>query len=84
MLTTGSCPKLVMLEIMTVEAQMLTNEEFTSLLAVGDARVNAALAISAAHSARLIALGYIEDLAGRPGMTTPGRIRIYAWQLAGN
>jgi hypothetical protein len=38
--------------------------------------------IPAEHSARLIALGYMVDLAGRLRMTTPGRIRIYAGQLA--
>jgi hypothetical protein len=31
----------------------------------------------------LIAMGYMADLAGRLRMTTPGRIRIYAGQLAG-
>jgi hypothetical protein len=61
----------------------LSPEEFASLLAVGNAAVNcAAPAIPAEHSARLIALGYMVDLAGRLRMTTPGRIRIYAGQLA--
>jgi len=68
---------------MAMEAQMLTNEEFASLLMVGNAPVNcSALTIPAAHSARLIALGYMVDLAGKLRMTTPGRIRIYAGQLA--
>ena len=71
-----------MLRIMALEAQMLTTEEFVSLLTVGNAPVNSsAPAIPAAHSARLIALGYMVDLAGRLRMTTPGRIRIYAGHL---
>ena len=73
-----------MLRVMALEAQMLTTEEFASLLTVGNARVNdLAPAIPAAHRARLIALGYMVDLAGKLRMTTPGRIRIYAGQLAG-
>lgn len=56
----------------------LTREEFASLLTVGNAAVSGpAPAITAAHSARLIALGYIVDLEGRLRMTTPGRYRIY-------
>jgi hypothetical protein len=71
-------------QILTMEAQMLTNEEFASLLTVGNAPANSsALTIPDAHSARLIALGYIVELAGKLRMTTPGRIRIYAGQLAG-
>jgi hypothetical protein len=66
-----------------VAAENLTREEFASLLAVGNAPVNsAAPVIPAAHIARLIALGYMIDLAGRLRMTTPGRIRIHAGQLA--
>jgi len=73
-----------MLRVMALEAQMLTTEEFGSLLTVGNAAVNgAAPAIPAAHCARLIALGYMVFLAGRLRMTTPGRTRIYAGQLAG-
>jgi hypothetical protein len=70
--------------IMASEAQMLTSEEFASLITVGDTpAVNGPPAvIPAEHSARLIALGYILDLAGRLRMTTPGRIRINAGQLA--
>jgi hypothetical protein len=62
------------------EAQMLTPEEFASLLTVGNTpAVNCPPeVIPAEHSARLIALGYMVDLAGRLRMTTPGRIRIYA------
>jgi hypothetical protein len=64
-------------------ATVLTNEGFASLLAVGNARVDSAPpAIPAEHSGRLIALGYMVDLAGRLRMTTPGRIRINAGQLA--
>jgi hypothetical protein len=62
---------------------VLTREEFASLLMVGNARVNGAVpAIPAEHSARLVALGYMADIAGRLRMTTPGRTRIYAGQLA--
>jgi hypothetical protein len=64
---------------MAGEAKMLTSEEFTSLLTVGNTPVNSRVpAIPAEHSARLIALGYMVDLAGRLRMTTPGRIRIAA------
>jgi hypothetical protein len=63
--------------------KMLVPEEFASLLAVGNTPVNATVPeIPAEHSARLIALGYMADLEGRLRMTTPGRIRIYAGQLA--
>jgi hypothetical protein len=80
----SGCPKQVMHRVMVLDAQMLTTEELASLLAVGNARVNgSAPAIPASHSVRLIALGYMVDLAGRLRMTTPGRIRIYAGQLAG-
>src|SRR5947207_4581773 len=66
-----------MLRLMALEAQMLTPEEFASLLTVGNAPENSsASAIPAAHSARLIALGYMVDLAGELRMTTPGRIHI--------
>ena len=62
---------------------MLSPEEFASLLTIGNTPVNSpAPAIPAEHSARLIALGYALDLAGRLRMTTPGRYRIYAGQLA--
>jgi hypothetical protein len=69
---------------MALEAQMLTTEEFASLLTVCNAAIKgSASAIPAGHSARLIALGYMVDLAGELRMTTPRRIRIYAGQLAG-
>jgi hypothetical protein len=64
---------------MKSEATMLTDQEFASLLRVGNARINsAAPAIPAEHSGRLIALGYMVDLEGRLRMTTPGRLRIHA------
>ena len=64
-------------------ATVLTSEEFASLLTVGNARINSASpSIPPAHSARLVALGYMVDLEGRLRMTTPGRIRIYAGHLA--
>ena len=77
-----------MLRVMTLEAtqlthEKLTHEEFASLLTVGNATVRtSAPAIPDEHSARLIALGYMVHLEGRLRMTTPGRVRIYAGQLA--
>jgi hypothetical protein len=68
---------------MTSKATTLTREEFASLLAVGNTPVHgSAPAIPAVHSARLIALGYMVDIAGRLRMTTPGRFRIDAGQFA--
>jgi hypothetical protein len=70
-------------DVMVSEAQMLTHEEFVSLLKVGNAPVNSSVpSIPAEHSGRLIALGYMVDLDGRLRMTTPGRIRIHAGQPA--
>jgi hypothetical protein len=77
-----------MLRVMTLEAtqlthEKLTHEEFASLLTVGNTPVHgSAPVIPAEHSARLIALGYMVHLEGRLRMTTPGRVRIYAGQLA--
>jgi hypothetical protein len=72
-----------MLRVMTLEATKLTHEEFASLHTVGNATVHgSAPAIPAEHSALLIALGYMVHLEGRLRMTTPGRVRIYAGQLA--
>ncbi len=77
-----------MLRVMNLEAtklthEKLTREEFASLLTVGNAHVrSSAPAIPDEHSARLIELGYMVYLAGRLRMTTPGRVRIYAGQLA--
>ena len=69
---------------MTSKAKMLTPEEFASLLTVGNtpAATHPPALIPAEHSGRLIALGYMVYLQGRLRMTTPGRIRIYAGQLA--
>jgi hypothetical protein len=68
---------------MASEAKTLTLEEFGSLVAIGNMPVHgSAPVIPAAHSTRLIALGYMVDIAGRLRMTTPGRFRIYAGQLA--
>ena len=59
--------------------QMLTREEFASLLIVGNtSAVDPPAAIPAEHRAKLIALGYIVDLDGRLRMTTPGRQRMVA------
>jgi hypothetical protein len=73
---------------MTLEAtklthEKLTHEEFASLLTVGNTPVHgSAPVIPAEHTARLIALGYMVHLEGRLRMTTLGRVRIYAGQLA--
>jgi len=68
---------------MASRAKTLTRQEFESLLIVGNRPANGPPAvIPAEHSARLIALGYMVDLEGRLRMTTPGRFRIYAGQLA--
>ena len=56
---------------------MLTHEEFASLLAIGHTpRNDSPAVIPPEHSARLIALGYMVDIAGRLRLTTPGRNRI--------
>jgi hypothetical protein len=69
---------------MASKSKMLTSEEFASLLIVGNlcAVTNPPAVIPAEHSAKLIGLGYMADIQGRLRMTTPGRIRIYAGQLA--
>jgi hypothetical protein len=69
---------------MDLKAQMLTPEEFTSLLLVGNtpAVTRPPAVIPSEHRARLIALGYMVDIDGRLRMTTQGRVRIYAGQLA--
>jgi hypothetical protein len=68
---------------MTSKAKVLTPEEFASLLTVGNTSAVTCppAVIPAAHSARLIALGYMADISGRLRMTTPGRIRINAGHL---
>ncbi|WP_100381901.1 hypothetical protein [Bradyrhizobium canariense] len=65
---------------MAPKSKILTREEFTSLLTVGNAFAvtDPPAVIPAEHSARLIALGYMVDLSGRLRMTTPGRQRIAA------
>jgi hypothetical protein len=68
---------------MASEVKMLSPEEFASLFLVGNTpAASPPPVIPAAHSAKLIALGYMADIQGRLRMTTPGRIRIYAGQLA--
>ena len=66
--------------MMAPTSKKVTCEEFASLLKV--ANTNAVLdppaVIPAEHSARLIELGYMADLAGRLRMTTVGRQRIAA------
>jgi hypothetical protein len=58
---------------------MLTCEEFASLLTVSTCTVfEPPVVIPTKHSDRLIALGYIADIAGKLRMTTPGRRRIDA------
>jgi hypothetical protein len=74
---------LQVMEATKLTHEKLTHEEFASLLTVGNATVRRSVpAIPAEHSARLIALGYMVYLEGRLRMTTPGRIRIYAGNLA--
>jgi hypothetical protein len=64
-------------------SETLTHEEFASLLTVGNTRFNgAAPTIPSEHSGLLIGLGYMVHLEGRLRMTTTGRVRIYAGQLA--
>jgi hypothetical protein len=64
---------------MGLKSEILTNEEFGSLLLIGNAPVfDPPAVIPAEHSARLIALGYMVDLSGRLRMTTPGRQRMRA------
>jgi hypothetical protein len=65
---------------MAPKSEMLTREEFASLLKVGNtsAVFDPPAVISAEHSTRLIGLGYIMDLAGRLRLTTPGRLRMRA------
>ena len=58
---------------------MLTHEEFASLVVIGHTPVNKRQAvIPAEHTARLIALGYMADIAGKLRLTTPGRHQIAA------
>jgi hypothetical protein len=66
--------------MMESESKILTREEFASLLIVGNtcAVREPPPNIPAEHSAWLIELGYIADLADRLRMTTPGRSRIAA------
>ena len=65
-------------------SEILTPDEFASLLTVGNTSAirEPPAVIPSEHSARLIALGYMVDLEGRLRMTTEGRVRIYAGQLA--
>jgi hypothetical protein len=64
---------------MAAKSEMLTLEEFASLITVGDTPINGPGAkIPAEHSARLLELGYMVHLSGRLRMTTPGRQRISA------
>ena len=68
---------------MVSKTKPLSPEEFASLLTVANTPVFSSPAmIPAAHSKRLIAMGYMVHLSGRLRMTTPGRMRIYAEQLA--
>jgi len=65
---------------MVSDSEMLSREEFASLLKVGNtcAVTDPPAVIPADHRARLIALGYMADIAGRLRMTTIGRLRIAA------
>jgi hypothetical protein len=62
---------------MASEPKVLTSEEFASLLVVGRCSVvERPAVIPANHSARLIGLGYLANIAGKLRMTTLGRQRI--------
>jgi len=64
---------------MATQSKMITPEELASLLTVGNTRAyDSAPAIPTEHSARLIALGCVADLADRLRMTTPGSQRMAA------
>jgi hypothetical protein len=65
---------------MASESDILSPEEFASLLTVGNtcAVREPPAVIPGEDRARLIELGYISDLAGRLRMTTRGRSRIAA------
>jgi hypothetical protein len=69
---------------MSSEAQLLTPEEFASLLLVGNtsALTCPPAVIPAEHRALLTGLGYMVEIDGRLRMTTPGRIRIAAGPIA--
>jgi hypothetical protein len=62
--------------IMALDTEMLSPEEFAFLLLVGNTSAvrDPPAVIPAEHSARLIALGYMVDIAVRLRMTTQGRI----------
>jgi hypothetical protein len=65
---------------MVLQVNMLSREEFASLLVVGNtcAVSDPPAIIPADHRITLIALGYMADLEGRLRMTLPGRSRIAA------
>ena len=64
---------------MTIDPDLLSKEEFSSLVLVGNnLPAHLPVLVPADHSARLIALGYMSDFAGRLPMTSPGRHRIAA------
>jgi hypothetical protein len=66
--------------MMAPKSEMLTREEFASLVTVGktSAVFEPPAVIPVDHSTKLIGLGYMVDLVGRLRMTTPGRQRIAA------
>ena len=59
------------------EPEVLTRDQFISLLMIGDARSGGPAPIIPIDDEILfIKLGYVVDLQGRLRMTTPGRMRI--------
>jgi hypothetical protein len=64
---------------MASEPNVITDEEFASLLALGRcSMLQPPAVIPGEHRARLIWLGYIADIGGRLRTTTSGRRRIAA------
>jgi hypothetical protein len=62
---------------MASEPEVITGEEFASLLAVGRcSMLQPPAVIPGQHRARLIWVGYIADIGGRLRMTRSGRRRI--------
>ena len=68
---------------MKSEIEIITADEFASLLRVADLSTfrDSPAVIPAGHKERLVALGYLTDISGRLRITTLGRNRINAGPL---